>query len=75
MLILLRHVPMAASQFARKHDSGKLLSGLKPCWNPRRLYEGLNLQSTSGPTRGGRSASRRGEYYELSMARTLGLQK
>jgi hypothetical protein len=75
MLIFLRHIPKPAPQFIREHHSEKPRSGLKPCRSARPLFEGRNSESTSGPTRGGRNASRRGEYYELSMARTPDLQK
>ena len=75
MLIFLRDMSEAAPQFVREHDSERPPSGLNPCWNPRPLLGGHNSESTSEPTRGGRNASRRGEYYELSMARTLDLQK
>ena len=68
MLTFLRRLPKPPPQFVREHDSQKPSSGLKPCWNPRPLSGGRNSESTSGPTREGRNASRRGEYYELSMA-------
>ena len=75
MLIFLRHIPEAALQFILEHGSEKPRTQCKRSWNPRRFYGARNSESTSGPTRGGRNASRRGEYYELSMARTPDLLK